>query len=238
MTMAGAMVLDTSMMADVDRTAREDAGSGLLDVPTLELRQGVIDTVDPTTATCSVLIGGSEDPVPTVKYLSNYKPTAGDTCVILAYGTDLWALDRDGLFGSAAFSGYISDYIGTLQSRSSDTYGDLTTFGPQISIVVPASGSILFGMAGGLTKFNQAPGGNATMSHAASGANSWSAGTFVPLLAIGEAISASGVAPGASLGSTHIFSGLNPGLTTITAKYKGNTATCDFYNRHLWAIPL
>lgn len=222
---------------DVDRTARQEAEK-LIDVPTLELRQGIIVSVDPTTATCSVRIGGSDTAVPTVKYLSNYKPEVDDTCVLLAYGTDIWALDRDGLFGSAAFSGYTADYVAAYESRSSASWGDLATFGPQIALVVPASGSILLGIGCGMQKFNGAPSGNAAMSTAGSGANVWAGGSIWPILQIGEGATTNGVAPAAGLGSVHVLTGMNPGLTTITAKYSGNTAQCDFNNRFMWAIPL
>lgn len=224
--------------ADVDRTARQINKSDLLEVPTLELRQGVITSVDLASATCSARIGGADTPVPLIKYLSNYKATIGDTCVILVNGTDMWALDRDGVFGSAVFAGYTVQFIGTQESRTSTSYGDLATVGPTIVMNVPASGSILLGIACHAQK-NNTIGGECLMTTASAGANSWSAGTTWPVVGVGELISSGGVGTTVACGSVNMLTGLNPGLTTITAKYASNGSGGGVWDsRLIWAIPI
>jgi hypothetical protein len=223
---------------DIERTADVLTDTGLNEAPTLELRQGVVASVDLATATCSVRLGGNPQAVPLVKYLSNYKATVGDTCVVLVNGTDMYALDRDGTFGSAVFAGYTVQFVQAQESRSSATYGDLATVGPFVSMNVPASGSILLGIAAHIQK-NNTTNGECLMTTAASGANTWAAGATWPTAGIGELISSGGAAPTVACGSVNMITGLNPGLTTITVKYiSTNAGSAVFDSRLLWCIPI
>lgn len=129
--------------ATSDTAAALTDPNGTVDSPTLELRQAQITAVNYATATCSVAIGGDSTSVPNVHYLSNYKPTVGDTCWVLVNGPDLLALDRDGIYGAAAFAGLGQSYIATYEGRNSGTYGNLATLGPVVNTTVPASGRLL-----------------------------------------------------------------------------------------------
>lgn len=129
---------------EVEKTAAAlTDGGATTSSPTLELRQAVITAVNLAAATCSVAIGGDATSVPNVHYLSNYKPTVNDTCWVLVNGPDILALDRDGKFGAAAWAGMGSAFVGSTESRSSASYGDLATVGPTVVGTVPASGRIM-----------------------------------------------------------------------------------------------
>lgn len=182
---------------ELEKTAAAVADSGgQVDAPKLELRQAVITAVNLAAATCSVAIGGDSTSVPNVHYLSNYKPTTGDTCWILVNGPDLLALDRDGKFGAAAWAGMGVDYIDTQESRASGSYGNLATTGPAVSSVIPASGRLLVCVSADVTT-PYVPGyEDAWMSFAISGAYTLSALDQNALM----------VVTNVSWGHTHTFS--------------------------------
>jgi hypothetical protein len=215
-----------------------NTGTAVNDTPVLELRQSTITAVDLAAATCSVSIGGDPTSVPNVHYLSNYKPTVGDTCWTLINGPDLLVLDRDGRFGSAAFAGYTVAEVGTLESRTSTSWGNLSTVGPTITINVPASGSLLIGVECFIEKTTLTSAELGAMSWAATGANALPAPNF-PLVQVGDFVQNGAVAPGVQTSSVNVITGLTPGSTTFTAKYATSNGTnCNFGNRLIWAIPI
>lgn len=79
------------------------------DGPTLRLRQCVVVSVQATTAT--ITIAGSAAEVSGVKFMSTYRPFAGDTCWIMTDGRDLFifgalgadAMHKVGATGEPAF---------------------------------------------------------------------------------------------------------------------------------------
>lgn len=107
------------------------------------------------------------------------------------------------------------------ESTASNTYTDLATVGPAATVTVGASGVVLVG-------WNCQMSGNSSVSVAVSGANTIAASDIVSFFSP-DAIAA---------GRTYAFTGLTPGASTFTMKYRATTGTQDFQRRTLWALAL
>lgn len=120
--------------------------------------------------------------------------------------------------------------VATDQGTTSTSYTDLSTTGPAVTVTVNASGLLLVGVG---CKTNSNAQGEDYMSYAMSGANTIAAADTYAYEAV------SFVAGAANRGSkVYLHSGLTPGSTTVTAKYRTNTSTGNFSDRQIWAIPL
>ena len=121
--------------------------------------------------------------------------------------------------------------VATSQTTTSTSYADLATVGPAVTVVVGANGLALVSIAASLTNSNV--GGYAIMAFAVSGATTTAAqdkyGVFtnVPTAAAAQ-----------RLGATYLISGLTPGSTTFTCKYKVISNTGTFDNRYIGVVPL
>lgn len=196
---------------DQTAAAMTDGGSTVTS-PTLELRQCVVTAVDLAAATCSVAIGGDDASaaVPNVHYLSNYKPTVGDTCWVLVNGPDLLAMDRDGKFGAAAWAGMGSAFIATQETRASGTYGDLATVGPVVAGTIPASGRLLVCVSADVASPLSTGYDDAWMSFAVTGASTIAASDQNALMCVTNSQSFSSYSTGVGGGGnfhSHSFSG-------------------------------
>jgi len=227
-------VVEHLPVADTAAAIAGNTGTAAATSPTLELRQATITAVDLASATCSIAIGGDPTSVPHVHYLSNFKPSVGDCCFVLVNGPDLVALDRDGRFGSSAFAGYRAAEVSVGESRVSRTWGDLPTHGPELTITVPSSGTILLGISCFMQKLN--PNADvAAMAWQASGANTIPVGR-PPTCQLGDG---SHGGPACELAAVNLVTDLTPGDTTITAKYCTQTGgEAAWHSRTLWAIPI
>lgn len=137
-----------------------------------------------------------------------------------------WPLDMPGnAFPSTEATVLTSDGMGNQQ-----TYGDISggTVGPAVTITVPASGKVRLTMNCWIDNQGGA-GGGLYMSWAASGAN-----TISPTDANGLFVWANG---GGGVGSSGysgsrslLLTGLTPGSTTFTAKYRANWASNASFN--------
>lgn len=201
---------------------------GAVQAPQLEIRQCVVTAVNLAAATCSLAIGGDDaaDAVPNVHYLSNYKPTVGDTAWALVNGPDILALDRDGKFGAAAWAGMGQTNVSANENRNSTTYGDLATVGPAVVTTIPASGRLLICVSSDIISPNTNAGGGAYMSFAISGSHTlaadddnalmiwtWGGGSHT------HSFSGSGSVSGSCSGSTSTggsFSGTISGSTNVS----------------------
>jgi hypothetical protein len=126
----------------------------------------------------------------------------------------------------------VADSVAASQATVSLTYADLTTVGPAVTLTVPASGRMLVSVTSGMTGSSGSV--SCFMSFATTGANVTAASdaTSVTL--------ASGTLQRAS--ASAVVSGLAPGSTTFTGKYKreggGGSGSCTFVNRSIMVIPL
>jgi hypothetical protein len=121
--------------------------------------------------------------------------------------------------------------VATVEATTSPAYTDLATVGPTVTIPVPMSGRLLvsvtaaeLGNAGSTARF---------MSFAGTGANT------ITAVDANALVQAGGAQQRASANT--VLTGLIPGSTTLTAKYKvtgGGAASCTFADRSIYAIPL
>ena len=122
-----------------------------------------------------------------------------------------------------------TDGVDTSQSTTSTSFTNLATAGPAITIDVPASGKIWLSFGANIA--NSVTGGNSYIALAVSGSNTVSAsetGIY------GLSYQSSGNAWGQT-GKSFLVTGLTPGSTTFTMKYKVSTGTGTFRNRYISA---
>jgi hypothetical protein len=115
------------------------------------------------------------------------------------------------------------------EPRASSSYGDLATVGPEVTVNVGPSGLLVVSLA--CYYFEVLPYGG-YMSFELSGANTLAASderAIFGLFALGQAFPSTSIA----------LSGLNPGETTVTAKYRSSnypTSTGEFMWRQVSAL--
>ncbi len=118
--------------------------------------------------------------------------------------------------------------VATSQSTTSAAYVDLATVGPAVTITVPASGRVVIALRAQLV--SAVAQSVALMAFALSGASTIAASDA---FAMGVAFESNGNRiDGASL----LITGLAPGVTTFTAKYRADgTNTATFLQRSIFA---
>lgn len=230
--------------SDPDRTARAITGGSdrSVSAPNLELRQGVVTAVDDANARVSVALGADTTAIPDVAHVSNYRPTVDDTVTVLVNGPDLYVLDRVGAFGPSVIAGakWASLTGGASQTRTSQSYGDLSSAGPSLTCTISPGRSLFVGLTA--IMYNSVyDAGNllgAAIAIQFSGANTISpeseedGGRDLTVLMRDsfEWINAT---------KTSLYTGLNTGPTTLTMKYRAvNGGTAAFNGRYLWILPL
>lgn len=121
-----------------------------------------------------------------------------------------------------------NSFVFTDQTTTSTTYTDLATIGPSATVMVGQSGKVLVSWSCGLytgaySKF---------CGIALSGAN-----TIAPV--DDESIRKDDASFTVTTSRTKLFTGLTPGSTTFTMKYRvGTASTGNFFSRNLTVIPL
>lgn len=179
--------------------------------------------------TVSVKIRGSDTAVPNVERDANYLPSAGDNVHIEISDGHTRVTGKSGN-SPTVFAGAQSSTISTSETRATNTYGDLATIGPYVTVVVGSSGMLLVGISSKLTPASGSDG--AVMSFLVTGANS---------LAASDAwcVALDQVSGSVSAGRQTLLTGLTPGSTSVVAQYRStNGAAAAFANRALWALPM
>lgn len=219
--------------SDAMRTAKQIMGGpALREAAEVYFRQGEVKAVDVPGQTVDLTLGGQSVVIPGVPHGSNYRPTVGDIVWVFSFGNVLLVFDRIGAFGPSVISTASSAFVDTSQTRSSTSYGDLSTVGPQLTCSVSPSGRLLVQVS--CWAESNVAGDGALMGIALSGANVAPADDReAQVVYIGTANSL------VAASKVTLITGLNPGNTTVTAKYKslfGGAA--EFTLRHLWVLPL
>jgi hypothetical protein len=119
--------------------------------------------------------------------------------------------------------------VAASQTTTSTTYTDLTTAGPSVTVTIPASGKALVILTAAV--FGSTGNAHAFMSFAASPAGT----TIAPTDAQALEVSANDEVRASA---TVLVTGLTPGSTTFTAKYRTSLGTGTFANRDVVVIPL
>jgi hypothetical protein len=116
--------------------------------------------------------------------------------------------------------------VATSQTRTATSYGDLATVGPAVTVTVGANGIVLLHLQA--VTNNSANTG--FMGFVASGANTIAAADTKTIRNTATV--------DVSAAKLFILTGLTPGVTTFTAKYKVSGGTGTWYDRFIAAIPL
>lgn len=115
-----------------------------------------------------------------------------------------------------------STTVATSESTSATSYGDLSTAGPSVDVDVPNSGEVMLFLTGQI-------GGNGFMGFALSGANTLAANDD-------QALRAESIGDQATR-MVHL-TGLTPGTTTVTARYRSSSGSTTFQRRTVSVAPL
>jgi hypothetical protein len=121
----------------------------------------------------------------------------------------------------------------TDETTGSTTYTNLTTPGPSVTVVVPASGRVLIALTAGI--FTSTGGGLGYMSFTCSVV------ALPDCTAVGSDVTALNLLGNNRQKATASFvlSGLTPGPITFTAIYRSSgPGTASFQNRSIWVAPL
>lgn len=231
--------------------------------PSLEMRyrQGRVITFDQITLENTVDVGGtvlSNLPLLGVGESTLLAPGSivGITSVQSLRGTATWAIlgrmvepnTSDAFDAISLLSSWVAaDSIATQETRSSNTFGDLATAGPAVTLVVRHTGRVLVTLSSQIQGIDADPadGMGGIMSFEMSGANVVSANTNYLKLApswfwASTSVGVTNEASQVTACGQAVFEGLTPGETTFTAKYLSqvNTENCDFGRRSLVVISL
>jgi hypothetical protein len=133
-----------------------------------------------------------------------------------------------GATGPLGTAGTVAAAVVTTETTTSTTYTDLATVGPAVTLVVPASGRVIVTVTGGM--LNSTGSNPGYMAFAMSGANTSTGNDSTALNLLGNGFQ--------KASASFVLSGLTPGSTTFTAKYRTTGGTETFQNRSIWAIPL
>lgn len=122
--------------------------------------------------------------------------------------------------------------VATSQGTTSTSFTDLATTGPAVTVTIGDGGIALVILSD--SQENSTAGQWAVMGFAASGANTISANDNAAI------INANSATVTSLQGSSYciLLTGLTPGSTTFTAKYRATGGTANFSNRRIAVIPL
>ncbi len=149
------------------------------------------------------------------------------------------AIGPQGAQGAQGAAGTISAssaIVATSQSTASATYVDLTTVGPEVTLTVNTSVMVI--VTAGINS-NAASDPAGFVGYAVSGANTIAA-TDTTAMAFAATISGGVITldPFVRGSAVSILTGLTPGSTTFTAKYRAAGNTTFFVNRSIVVVPL
>lgn len=224
-------------------------------------RQGTIITFDPATLANTVDVGGTvltDLPLLGVGEATLLTPGSVVGLMVIGGGAKSLAIigrlvrpntadatDAIGLFNSLIYA----DSVAVQESRTADTFGDLTTPGPSVSVTVRPSGRLLVVITSQLQFIESAAGGVAQRGGFVgvdlAGANTIDASTAADTVlgAMNLAVAATGLGSVVLQGSytaAGIFEGLTEGVTVVTMKYASQYSgeQMDFGRRNLIVITL
>jgi hypothetical protein len=218
--------------------------------PAVGFRQGVIVTWDQATAANTVLVGRSVmTNLPILNTSEAAILQAGDVVGILTAGRTWGILGRFTIPGTPEAVSALSSLrtasadVAAIENYSSSSFGDLTTYGPEVQITVGASGRVLVTLSATM-EYEAVRGfglnsAGAMMSFAMSGANTLA--PFSSRSVRGRIEYNSAQTPTFDTDLTGVLDAskvvlldnLNPGATTFTAKYAtyGAGTPVSFGNR-------
>lgn len=143
------------------------------------------------------------------------------------------AIDNGAVTADKLGNGAASASVTTSQTTTSTSYTDLATVGPAVTVTIGANGLALVTFMAYI-QHAVASGNTGWVSFAMSGANTLAASDSYALMY--QTWTANAFHQG---GVSFMLTGLNPGSTTFTLKYRGSSAnTTTYKNRRLSVTPL
>lgn len=129
-------------------------------------------------------------------------------------------------------TGAASNTVTASESTGSTSYANLSTTGPAVTVTIGENGLLLVGWSATIngTTSNAA----AAMAPEITGTNTVAASDSISIIQRNHA----DTDQTERWSGTHLYTGLNTGSTTVTAKYRASAGTPTFVNRTLWAVPL
>lgn len=215
------------------KLSRAIAGKGqVAEIPSPTFRTGVVTVASPLTVT----IGDDPTPVVAASSDANYVPAVNDVVNLRVTDTEVSVEGMAGNNPSVFRNRFASSaIILTSTARAATTYGDLPSdIGPSVDITVTSSGILLVGFTCQIQAISDNDGGAVTVE--LSGANTVAASDDWRLTHYVGISGATNTFTG--YGRTAVFTGLNPGLTTVTMKYKDLFDTGNdvlYARRQVWA---
>lgn len=200
-------------------------------VPKVERRQGEVVSVQGD-GSATVTIGGDPETVAGVASYTSYTPVALDTVELEVQDTEVTIIGKLGTAVSP-FSGIQEASVAAAETRSNTAFGDLTTAGPAVTVTVSSSGMLLVQVASDIKVTSSSDGGR--MGFDISGASTVAANDQ-------DSLKYEAKVSNAELRASRVVlvTGLNPGATTVTAKYRSspNNSGSTYTDRNIWVLPL
>jgi hypothetical protein len=236
-------MLDATEVAQMTEIARKMVneamqnlvrGTGGAMIPTPLVRPGVVGADAPPGGPVAVKADGDTSPITAVNATSGLIPSG--TRVLISF------LPPNGVFITGTFARAYPpigvDYIAANQTTSSNTYTNLATTGPEVTIETGESAVVTISS----WLANSTLGGGAAMSYDVSGATTKAAADDTAIQRSYAAAANTGIQASfvSYFGVDSPLGLLNPGINTFTAKYKRGAAgigTSNFTDRFLIVQP-
>lgn len=233
-----------SLDASADLFAEAPAGPAL----PVTYRQGIVISYDTTTGANQVLVGGTVlTDLPILNTSEALLLSPGAVVGILVAGPTFAILGRLTVPGTPEALSALSAIrlqsaiVAANEATSSTTYGDLSSIGPTIDFEVPFTGRVLMFVVAQIRWSLADDEGGGQMSVQLSGANiaapsgEWALLSYTQV--IGGNTSNQGIHRACAV---YPFTGLTPGLTTFTAKYRAVVSglSCQFEDRMIALMAL
>lgn len=217
------MAIDENTQIAQDEAGTNDVSKS----PPITRTQGQIVSVQ-SDGTATINIAGDPEPVPGIKSFTGYTPHAGDMVELEVQGTDTIILGKLGNGLSPAVFAVVAT---AEQGTNGSAYVDCATVGPTVTVVVGSSGRLKVTISANMAESDNNDGGR--MSVALSGANTSAADDSRSLAFFPKVTDTY-----ACYSRVLVYTGLTPGSTVITAKYKDSGGDNTWSQRELLAEPM
>lgn len=173
------------------------------------MRIGTVKAFDAAAGTLTVTVAGTD--MAGVYYNPSYLPLIGDIVAVLNAGPTWYVIGSTS--NALARTTPVGAIVQTAQTCTSLSFTDLATVGPQVTVVVGASGRVCVDVSAQLAATT---GNGAVIGVALSGANTGAADSARAWNQVNEVAS---VTTNPSVTRRLLYTGLNQGSTTFTLKY-------------------
>ena len=138
-------------------------------------RQALITAVDTATQTVSIQLGGDTTVLTGIATLLSYAPRVGDVVWVDQVGPDLLVLGAQGIANVTTTPDPQQADIDTVQSTASQTYTNLATIGPAVTLQLAAGTPCLVIVSARISNAGGGPGFSSLFSYAVTGASTQTA---------------------------------------------------------------